>query len=97
VDLFQPLADLLEGFAQPFFQRGVQFFVHHQAHLLQLGAVVLLQKPQLLFKRFTQFLEFLLVGLHQGCELAAHLLAGQPLVAMRLLAVPSHLVLQDSF
>ena len=52
VDLFQPLADQLEGLAQPFFQGALEFFIHGLPHFFQLLGVVLLNLAQAGFDGF---------------------------------------------
>ena len=63
---FQPVGHLLEAFAQPRLQGGLQFFVYRVAHLVKLGAVALLQLRHLFLQCAAHFGQAAGVGLAQG-------------------------------
>ena len=46
MDLLQPVADLLERFAEALLQGGVEFLVHGLAHGFQLGGILGLERDQ---------------------------------------------------
>ena len=68
---FQPLGHLLETFAQPRLQGGLQFFIHGLAHFVELGAVALLQLRHLLLQGAAHFCQSAGVGFAQGVKLLA--------------------------
>ena len=69
MDGFQAFADELEGFAQPFFQCVVEFFVHGLPHFLQLLGIVVLHGLELLFQGRLYSIEALLVGVGEVLQL----------------------------
>ena len=72
VDLLQPLADQLEGFAQSFFQSPLEFFVHRLTHLLQVLGVVRLDGLEPFFDRGANFDQPFLVGVGKPLQLFDH-------------------------
>ncbi len=80
VDLLQPVADQLEGLAEPALQRALELLVDRVAHLLELAGVVGLDLGQLRLDGRAQAVELLLVAFGQAPQLgrkAVHLLLGQ--------------------
>ena len=65
---FQSLRHQPETFAQPRFQRGLQFLVHGRAHLLQLLLVAGLQRFELRFERGAQFAQRLRVAVAEFAQ-----------------------------
>ncbi len=52
VYLLQALCNLLEAFPKALFERGLQLFIDHRTHLIQLGRVTRLELCNLLIQRF---------------------------------------------
>ena len=63
IHLLQALTDLFKGICQPSFQRRLQFFIHHRAHLLKFATIVFLQCSQLGFNGFAHGVKFLFIQL----------------------------------
>lgn len=69
MDEFEAVADLLEGFAEAFFERALEFFVHGGTHLFELLGVVFADGRELLSHRFAEQIRLFAAGVDGGIDL----------------------------